>query len=54
MIDLPNDIESLKEIIKRLLEENAQLQAENAKLRRRLVMDSTNCRQAATVPRTRT
>ena len=42
MTDLPNDIESLKALIKRLLEENAQLKAENAELRRRLGMDSNN------------
>ena len=49
MIDLPNDIESLKELIYRLLEENAQLRkeiaqlkAENAELRRRLEADSGN------------
>ena len=42
MTDLPNDIESLKALIKRLLEENMQLKAENAELRRRLGMDSSN------------
>ena len=42
MTELPNDIESLKAIIKQLLGENARLKAENADLRRRLGMDSTN------------
>lgn len=42
MIDLPNDIESLKALIEQLLKENAQLQAENAEWRCRLGMDSTN------------
>jgi transposase len=42
MTDVPNDIESLKALIQRLLEENAQLKAENAELRRRLGMDSNN------------
>lgn len=42
MTDLPNDIEQLKALIKQLLEENAQLKAENAELRRRLGLDSNN------------
>lgn len=42
MIDLPNDIESLKALIVQLLEKIAQLEAENAELRRRLGMDSSN------------
>ena len=39
MTDLPNDIESLKALIVQLLEKIAQLEAENAELRRRLGMD---------------
>jgi transposase len=42
MANLPNDTESPKVIIKRLLEKIAQLEAENAELRRRLGLDSTN------------
>ena len=42
MTDLPNDIEALKAIIKQLLEKIEQLAAENAELRRRLGLDSTN------------
>jgi transposase len=42
MTDLPNDIKSLKALIKQLLEKNAQLQAENAKMRYRLGLDSHN------------
>jgi len=42
MENLPNDIEALKAIIKQLLGENAQLKADNAELRRRLGLDSTN------------
>lgn len=42
MTDVPNDIESLKALIQKLLEENARLKAENAELRRRLGMDSSN------------
>jgi transposase len=42
MTDLPNDIEALKALIQQLLEKNAQLEAENAELRRRLGLDSNN------------
>jgi transposase len=42
METLPNDIEALKAIIKPLLEKIQRLEAENAELRRRLGMDSTN------------
>jgi hypothetical protein len=42
MADLPNDIDSLKALIEQLLEENEQLKAENAELRRRLGLDSGN------------
>jgi transposase len=42
MTDLPNDIEPLKVLIMQLLENIAQLEAENAELRRRLGMDSRN------------
>ena len=42
MENLPNDIEALKEIIRQLLEKNQRLETENAELRRRLGMDSTN------------
>jgi len=42
MTDLPNDIESLKALIYQLLEKIAQLEAENAELRRRLGLDSNN------------
>ena len=42
MTDLPNDIEFLKALIMQLLEKIAQLEAENAELRRRLGMDSSN------------
>lgn len=45
MTELPNDIESLKVLIQQLLEEIDQLKAENAELRRRLGMDSTNSHQ---------
>lgn len=40
--ELPNEINALKALIKQLLEENERLQAENAELRRRLGLDSTN------------
>ena len=42
MTDLPNDIESLKALVKQLLEKIAKLEAENAELRRRLGLDSHN------------
>jgi len=42
MEDLPNDLESLKALIKQLLEKIAQLEAESAELRRRLGLDSNN------------
>lgn len=42
MTDLANELESLKALIKPLLEENTRLKAENAELRRRLCLDSTN------------
>jgi len=42
MSPLPNDIEALRAIIKQLLESNKRLEAENAELRRRLGMDSSN------------
>ena len=42
MTELPNDIETLKGLIWQLLEKIAQLEAENAELRRRLGMDSRN------------
>jgi hypothetical protein len=42
MLELPNDINKLKVLIKQLLEENAQIKVENAQLRRRLGMDSSN------------
>jgi transposase len=42
MTDLPNDIDSLKTLVRQLLEENERLKAENAELRRRLGLDSTN------------
>ena len=40
--ELPNDLNALQALIKQLLEENEQLKAENAELRRRLGLDSTN------------
>ena len=45
MTDLPNDIDFLKALIMQLLEKIAQLEAENAELRRRLGMDSRNSDQ---------
>ena len=42
MRDLPNDTESLKALVKQLLEKIAQLEAENGELRRRLGLDSSN------------
>lgn len=42
MIDLPNDIETLKALIRELLEDNARLKAELAELRRRWGPDSGN------------
>ena len=42
MENLPNDIEALKEINRQLIERIRHLEAENAELRRRLGMDSTN------------
>ena len=52
MTELPNDIECLKVLIlqlsaqnEQLLAEIDQLKAENAELRRRLGMDSTNSHQ---------
>jgi transposase len=42
MTELPNDIESLKALMVQLLEKIAQLEAENAELRRRLGLDSSN------------
>ena len=42
MPDLPDDPELLKALVKQLLEKIEQLEAENAELRRRLGLDSTN------------
>jgi transposase len=42
MEDMPNEIEPLKALVKELREENERLKAENAELRRRLGLDSTN------------
>lgn len=42
MPDLPDDSELLKALVKQLLEKIEQLEAENAELRRRLGLDSTN------------
>ena len=42
MEDLPNDVETLKAIIKSLLERIKHLEVENAELRRRLGLNSTN------------
>lgn len=42
MEKLPNDIETLHGIIQKLVEEISQLKAENAELRHRLGLDSTN------------
>lgn len=42
MENLPNDTETLHSIIQKLVEEITQLKAENAELRRRLGLDSTN------------
>lgn len=45
MTELPNDIETLKGLVKELLEENAQLKTELAQLRRRLCLDSNTSHQ---------
>ncbi len=42
MPDLPDDPELLRALVKQLLEKIEQLEAENAELRRRLGLDSTN------------
>ena len=42
MKDLPNDVESLKALVRQLLEKITQLETENAELRRRLGMDNSN------------
>jgi len=42
MKELPNDVESLKALVRQLLEKITQLETENAELRRRLGMDSSN------------
>jgi transposase len=46
MIELPNDIDELKALIKQLLEKIGRLEAENAELRRRLGLDSSNSHKA--------
>ena len=43
LIELPNDLNALKALNKQLLERIAQLEAENAELRRRLGLDRTRC-----------
>jgi regulator of replication initiation timing len=45
MTELPNDIETLKGLVKELLEENAQLKIAVAELRRRLGLDSNTSHQ---------
>ncbi len=42
MSDLPDDPNLLKALVKRLLEKIEQLEAQNAELRRRLRLNSTN------------
>lgn len=41
-MELPNDIQELKNLIAQLLERISQLEAENAELRRRLGLNSHN------------
>ncbi len=45
MPDLPDDPELPRALVKQLLEKIEQLEAENAELRRRLGLDSTNSHQ---------
>jgi len=42
---LPNDVESLQALVKELMQKIAKLEAENAELRRRLGLNSTNSHQ---------
>lgn len=42
---LPNDVESLQALVKELMQKMAKLEAENAELRRRLGLNSTNSHQ---------